>query len=198
MAIDYSIPAYRSFWHHNTIDPSAFTATRAAHCTSSRTLTCHVMYFVASRPSAWVLCRALVPSMHMANVHSKRGPSRYKEGQEVTGRILEVDAAKKRVSMSLKKLLCSDKLPTITSFQVSNVLKQSVLHWSGSSEKLVTGSNSCCKGAVTCDLVQKDILVTAASWMYTKGQQCATAILGALAVSPEEPKIRKEKKSLRW
>ena len=58
--------------------------------------------------------------MHMANVHSKRGPSKYKEGQEVTGRILEVDAAKKRVSMSLKKLLCSDKLPTITSFEVSN------------------------------------------------------------------------------
>lgn len=59
--------------------------------------------------------------MHMANVSSKRAPSKYKEGQEVTGRILEVDVAQKRISMSLKKLLCSDKLPTITSFQVSNV-----------------------------------------------------------------------------
>lgn len=57
--------------------------------------------------------------MHTANVSSKRGPPKYIEGQQVTGRILEVDAAKKRVIMSLKKLLCSDKLPNITSFQVT-------------------------------------------------------------------------------
>ena len=63
--------------------------------------------------------RALVPTVHMANTVGKRSSSKYQEGQEVTGRILEVDSAKKRVSMTLKKLLCSDKLPAITTFQVS-------------------------------------------------------------------------------
>ena len=67
-----------------------------------------------------VLCiRAMVPTLHTANTVGKRSSSKYKVGQEVTGRILEVDAAKKRVSMTLKKLLCSDKLPVITTFQVS-------------------------------------------------------------------------------
>ena len=66
-----------------------------------------------------VLRRALVPTAHMADTVGKRSSSKYKEGQEVTGRILEVDSAKKRVSMTLKKLLCSDKLPIITTFQVS-------------------------------------------------------------------------------
>ena len=61
--------------------------------------------------------------MHMASVSSRRGPSKYKEGQEVTGRILEVEAAKKHVSMSLKKLLCNDKLPTISSSQVSRLAR---------------------------------------------------------------------------
>ena len=64
-------------------------------------------------------CRALVPAVHMANTVGRRSVSKYKEGQEVTGRILEVDSAKKRVSMTLKKLLCSDKLPLITTFKVS-------------------------------------------------------------------------------
>lgn len=67
-----------------------------------------------------VLCiRAMVPTLHTANTVGKRSSSKYKVGQQVTGRILEVDAAKKRVSMTLKKLLCSDKLPVITTFQVS-------------------------------------------------------------------------------
>ena len=66
-----------------------------------------------------VLCiRAMVPTLHTANTVGKRSSSKYKVGQQVTGRILEVDAAKKRVSMTLKKLLCSDKLPVITTFQV--------------------------------------------------------------------------------
>ena len=59
-----------------------------------------------------------MPTLHTANTVGKRSGSKYKEGQEVTGRILEVDVAKKRVSMTLKKLLCSDKLPAITTFQV--------------------------------------------------------------------------------
>lgn len=59
-----------------------------------------------------------MPTLHTANTVGKRSSSKYKEGQEVTGRILEVDVAKKRVSMTLKKLLCSDKLPVITTFQV--------------------------------------------------------------------------------
>lgn len=57
--------------------------------------------------------------MHVANTVGRRSVSKYKEGQEVTGRILELDSAKKRVSMTLKKLLCSDKLPVITHFKVS-------------------------------------------------------------------------------
>ncbi|KAL0048743.1 hypothetical protein WJX82_009925 [Trebouxia sp. C0006] len=61
--------------------------------------------------------RAMVPTLHTANTVGKRSSSKYKVGQEVTGRILEVDAAKKRVSMTLKKLLCSNKLPVITTFQ---------------------------------------------------------------------------------
>ena len=54
----------------------------------------------------------------MANTVGKRSSSKYKAGQEVTGRIMDVDVSKKRVSMTLKKLLCSDKLPLITTFQV--------------------------------------------------------------------------------
>ena len=61
-----------------------------------------------------------MPTLHTANTVGKRSSSKYKEGQEVTGRILEVDIAKKRVSMTLKKLLCGDKLPVITTFQVSS------------------------------------------------------------------------------
>ena len=57
----------------------------------------------------------------MANTVGRRSVSKYKEGQEVTGRILEVDSPKKRVSMTLKKLLCSDKLPIITAFKVSGL-----------------------------------------------------------------------------
>lgn len=78
--------------------------------------------------------RAMVPTLHTANTVGKRSSSKYKVGQEVTGRILEVDAAKKRVSMTLKKLLCSDKLPVITTFQVSFCFCQAsvsmVKYWS--------------------------------------------------------------------
>ena len=59
-----------------------------------------------------------MPTEH-TNCVGKRNVSKHKEGQEVTGRILEVDPAKKRISMTLKKLLCSDKLPIITTFQAS-------------------------------------------------------------------------------
>ena len=62
----------------------------------------------------------------MANTVGRRSSSKYKEGQEVTGRILEVDVAKKLVSMTLKKLLCSDKLPLITAFQVTMSLCMNV------------------------------------------------------------------------
>ena len=74
-------------------------------------------------------CRALVPTVHMANTVGRRSSSKYKEGQEVTGRVLEVDVAKKRVSMTLKKLLCSDKLPLITAFQVSVQFKFGLILW---------------------------------------------------------------------
>lgn len=57
----------------------------------------------------------------MANTVGRRSASKYKEGQEVTGRILEVDSSKKRVSMTLKKLLCGDKLRIITTFQVHHL-----------------------------------------------------------------------------
>ena len=82
---------------------------------------------VAAILTLFVGCRdrALVPTVHMANTVGKRSSSKYKVGQEVTGRILEVDAAKKRVSMTLKKLLCSDKLPVIATFKVSLLIQ----HW---------------------------------------------------------------------
>lgn len=79
-----------------------------------------------------------MPALHTANTVGKRSSSKYKEGQEVTGRILEVDVARKRVSMTLKKLLCSDKLPVITTFQVS----AQVTHSPPQSEASM--DNNCC------------------------------------------------------
>ena len=101
---------------------SSMDLRKAAACLKLLTLITQIASNVITNQASevLVLCiRAMVPTLHTANTVGKRSSSTYKVGQEVTGRILDVDAAKKRVSMTLKKLLCSDKLPVITTFQVS-------------------------------------------------------------------------------
>ena len=62
--------------------------------------------------------RALVPLAHMSESGSARGRSKFKEGQHVTGRVLEADAAARRITLSLKKGLCGDKLPPFAAWEV--------------------------------------------------------------------------------
>ncbi len=100
------------------------TLCKAAACLKPSTVVDQIAFNVMKQTcylnEMLVLCiRAMVSTLHTANTVGKRSSSKYKVGQEVTGRILDVDAAKKRVSMTLKKLLCSNKLPVITTFQVS-------------------------------------------------------------------------------
>ena len=64
-------------------------------------------------------CRALVPTIHMSDSASERARAKFKEGQNVRGRVLEVDPAARRITLSLKKLLAGEKLPPFASWQVS-------------------------------------------------------------------------------
>lgn len=59
-----------------------------------------------------------MPLTHMSEAGGERGRAKYKEGQKVTGRILEADAAMRRITMTLKKALCGDKLPPFSSWEV--------------------------------------------------------------------------------
>ncbi|BDA47226.1 probable protein RRP5 homolog [Coccomyxa sp. Obi] len=61
--------------------------------------------------------KALVPTMHMSDSGSERARAKFKEGQKVTGRVLEVDPAARRITLSLKKLLVGEKLPPFASWQ---------------------------------------------------------------------------------
>jgi ribosomal protein S1 len=63
-------------------------------------------------------CRALVPTMHMSDSGAERAKAKYKEGQKVSGRVLEVDVAVRKITLSLKKLLVGEKLPPFASWQV--------------------------------------------------------------------------------
>lgn len=57
--------------------------------------------------------------MHLSDTGSKPGAAaKYKEGQKVTGRVLECDPSSKRITLSLKKLLMGDKLPPFTTWEV--------------------------------------------------------------------------------
>jgi rRNA biogenesis protein RRP5 len=68
-----------------------------------------------------VLCRALVPLVHLSDLASTGVTGKYKEGQKVTGRVLECDPAGKRINLSLKKLLKGEKLPPFSSWEVRAV-----------------------------------------------------------------------------
>lgn len=67
--------------------------------------------------------------MHMSDSGSERARTKFKEGQKVTGRVLEVDPAARRITLSLKKLLVGEKLPPFASWQVSwhHYLIQSII-----------------------------------------------------------------------
>ena len=59
-----------------------------------------------------------MPLAHMSESGSARGRSKFKEGQRVSGRVLEADAASRRISLTLKKALCGDKLPPFAAWEV--------------------------------------------------------------------------------
>ena len=54
----------------------------------------------------------------MSQSGSERAKAKFKEGQRVQGRVLDADAALRRVTLSLKKALVGDKLPPFTSWEV--------------------------------------------------------------------------------
>lgn len=55
----------------------------------------------------------------MSDSGSEKARAKYKEGQKVSGRVLEVDVAARKITLSLKKLLVGEKLPPFASWQVS-------------------------------------------------------------------------------
>ena len=62
--------------------------------------------------------RAFVPTVHLSDLGSKASRAKYKVGQKVRGRVLERDAASKRIVMTLKKALVGSKLPAIVHLEV--------------------------------------------------------------------------------
>ena len=79
--------------------------------------------------------RAFVPTVHLSDLGSKASRAKYKVGQEVRGRVLERDAASKRIVMTLKKALVGSKLPAIVHLEVRHVLQDQcgtpspITHW---------------------------------------------------------------------
>ncbi|KAK9823324.1 hypothetical protein WJX72_001906 [[Myrmecia] bisecta] len=61
--------------------------------------------------------RALVPSVHMSDLNTLKARTKYAVGQKVRGRVLEVDPAARRITMSLKKGLVTSKLPPLVNIQ---------------------------------------------------------------------------------
>lgn len=59
-----------------------------------------------------------MPLAHMSQSGSERARSKFKEGQRVAGRVLDADPALRRVTLTLKKALCGDKLPPFMSWEV--------------------------------------------------------------------------------
>jgi ribosomal protein S1 len=62
--------------------------------------------------------RAFVPTVHLSDLGSKASRSKFKVGQEVRGRVLERDAASKRILMTLKKALIGSNLPALAHLEV--------------------------------------------------------------------------------
>jgi rRNA biogenesis protein RRP5 len=57
--------------------------------------------------------RAHVPPAHVSDVASAKAHRKFKEGQRVAGRVLQVDPARKRVTLTLKQTLVDSKLAAI-------------------------------------------------------------------------------------
>ena len=63
---------------------------------------------------------AYVANEHMSDLGEKHGKIKYKVGSKVTGRILKVDLAKRRTTMSLQHSLVSSKTKPLSSLEVNN------------------------------------------------------------------------------
>ena len=61
---------------------------------------------------------AFVPNEHISDLGEKQGKAKYKVGSAVTGKVLTVDPAKKRATLTLKQALVSSKLKPLTSWEV--------------------------------------------------------------------------------
>ncbi|KAL4451480.1 hypothetical protein ABPG75_007142 [Micractinium tetrahymenae] len=61
--------------------------------------------------------RALVPTLHATDLGTAKGLKKFKEGQKVAGRVLTVDAASKKVALTLKPSVVGSKLPPIAALQ---------------------------------------------------------------------------------
>ncbi|PRW20900.1 RRP5-like protein [Chlorella sorokiniana] len=63
--------------------------------------------------------RALVPVLHASDLGSAKGLKKYKEGQKVAGKVLSVDTASKKVTLTLKPSVVGSKLAPITCLQAA-------------------------------------------------------------------------------
>ena len=63
-------------------------------------------------------CRAMVPTIHMSDLGTKKAHKKFKEGQKVAGRVLAVDPTARKLTLTLKPALLGSKLPPITRLQV--------------------------------------------------------------------------------
>lgn len=61
---------------------------------------------------------AFVPTEHASDVGSEKAKAKHRVGDKVTGRILKVDPARRRMTMTLKKALINSKLKPLASWEV--------------------------------------------------------------------------------
>lgn len=72
---------------------------------------------------------AFVPNEHISDLGERQGKAKYKVGSSVSGRILAVNAARKRASMTLKKALVNSKVKPLAAWEVSHYFSQGILKW---------------------------------------------------------------------
>jgi rRNA biogenesis protein RRP5 len=61
--------------------------------------------------------RAHVPALHFSDAAHKKAHKKFKEGQVVNGKVLEVDRDKKKIIVTLKQTLLESKYPMLTSLE---------------------------------------------------------------------------------
>lgn len=61
--------------------------------------------------------KATVPALHYSDTVHKKSHKKFKEGQTVSGRVLEVKSGKKKIVVTLKKSLVESKYPMLTSME---------------------------------------------------------------------------------